>query len=93
MARGIKYTPDRSGLHELAQGSAVSAMSVAAAQVGAAWANTQNPAGQYEASSATVTGGWNNERRAGAAITETKPSWRGARDRVLDRAANVIESK
>lgn len=46
---------------------------------------------EYEASAATVTGGWRNERRAGASVRETKPDGRDSRDSILLRVAEAME--
>lgn len=86
----IKYSPDYSGIPEIAIGAKVQAECLTAAQRGATWANQQDPGGRYEARAATVTGGRKDELRGGAVVEQTESSG-GAEKRVLLRAVNVIE--
>ncbi|MBG6083240.1 hypothetical protein [Zhihengliuella flava] len=45
----------------------------------------------YASAPAIVTGGWANDRRAGAAVRETTKHWRDWRDGVLLRVARSME--
>ena len=84
----VKYTPDPAGLREIAQSSGVQAAALDAARTVSAVARADDPRGDYAERPATVTGGWANERRAGATVDETRRG-DGARKRSLARAAGA----
>lgn len=88
MAGGLKLDP--TAIRALLAGSEVSKASMEIAQRLAGNANAVGES-TYEAAPATVTGGWRNERRAGAVVRETDPSWNDARDSILLRVAEQME--
>lgn len=45
----------------------------------------------YEAKSTIVRSGWQNERRQGASVDETKVAWEDARDAILIRTADAMK--
>lgn len=81
---------DRAAIREFMTGSEVGKASMEIAQRLAGNANAVGDS-KYEASPATVTVGWRNERRAGAVVRETEPSWKDARDSILLRVAEQME--
>lgn len=85
----MPYTPDSRGLADYGRSSEVGQLCQDAARQGAAWANQQHPAGDYQTRPAVIATGHNNEPRAGAIIEETGRS--GAQERILQRAVNEIE--
>jgi hypothetical protein len=88
--RGIKsYMADDAGLKGLGTSAAVGDATLAAAQRLAGNAQAVGR-GTYEAAPATVVAGWNNERRAGAVVRETRPDWRDTRDAILLRVADSM---
>lgn len=87
------YRPDNKGMRELGQSRVVGDACMEAARRGASWANSMDRRGSYRAERVTVPAGWSNEPRAGAMVSQTKPSGVGPRDRVLVRAVSVIEGK
>lgn len=76
------YRADDSGLRELGASASLGTEAVRAAQGMAAKAAATGR-GEYSAAPATVTAGWNNERRAGAVVREERRDWRDTRDTVL----------
>ena len=81
---------DRAAIRDLMAGSEVGKASMEVAQRLAGNANAVGDS-KYEAAPATVTGGWRNERRAGAVVRESEPSWKDARDSILLRVAEQME--
>lgn len=87
------YKSLEAGLKAVGQSPALGQVALSAARELAAAANRTDPAGKYEASPRTVIAGWKNERRSGAAVSETTPSWRGRRDRTLARIAGQMKTR
>ena len=88
---GIRhYRADDDGLRDIGSSPAMSAavMSVAERLAGNAQAVG---AGTYEAKPATVTVGWQNERRSGAVVRESNRDWRDSRDAILIRVTKAME--
>lgn len=83
------YSADDSGLKDLGTSSAVQAATLAAAQRLAGNAQAVGR-GEYEAAPATVVVGWQNERRAGAVVRESRKDWRDTRDAILLRVADAM---
>lgn len=81
-----KYEIDRNGLRELARTSGIQQAAIDGGRGVAADAKAFNPRGDYEVTAATVTAGWQNEQRAGAAVNEVEVG-RGPQKRALFRAA------
>jgi hypothetical protein len=80
---------DRKAIAELMAGPEVGKASMEVAQRLAGNANAVGDS-KYEAAPAAVTVGWRNERRAGAVVRETEPSWKDARDSILLRVAEQM---
>ena len=78
------YVADDSGLRSIGAASAAGAEALKAAQAIAARADATGRS-DYSAAPAIVTVGWQNERRAGAVVRETRRDWRDVRDTVLLR--------
>lgn len=87
------YTPDRRGLAAIARDPRLGAECLKLAATGAAIANAIDPDGSYRAELRTVSGGWRNEPRAGAVITQTAQSWAAERDRVLVEVTRQLNSR
>ncbi|POH58918.1 hypothetical protein [Arthrobacter glacialis] len=87
------YKSIEAGMKALGQAPALGQVALSAARELATAANRADPEGNYEATPRTVIVGWKNERRAGAAVSETTPSWRGSRDRVLARIAGHMKTR
>jgi len=83
------YMADDSGLKDLGTSDAVGAATLAAAQRLAGNAQAVGR-GTYEAAPMTTLGGWQNERRAGAIVRESRPDWRDTRDAILLRVADSM---
>lgn len=83
----VKYTPDRNGARELARSAGVGGATLAAGRSLAAAAEADNPRGSYAVTPRTVTGGWANEHRSGAAVVEVEVG-RGAQRRTLARISS-----
>lgn len=49
--------------------------------------------GDYETAPSTVTVGWQNERRAGAVVRESRQDWRDWRDAILVRVTRSMETR
>lgn len=81
----VKYTPDRGGVAALARSSAVGDACYREAVRLMRVAQGYDPEGDYTVQRATVTGGRNNEARAGAMVSN--PSNSGAPVQSLRRAA------
>ncbi|MFF1382773.1 hypothetical protein ACFVWT_04325 [Arthrobacter sp. NPDC058288] len=80
---------DDSGLKDLGTSTTVGEATLAAAQRLAGNAQAVGR-GEYEATPTTVTGGWANERRAGAVVRETRRDWKDTRDAILLRVADSM---
>ncbi|MGQ7788722.1 hypothetical protein [Nesterenkonia sp. K-15-9-6] len=97
MARGEirfrSYKPDRRGLAKLQNSPRLGAATLALAARGAQLANQADPEGNYTASPRTVAAGWRLERRAGAVISQTSPSWIAERDRTLVQISRALRSR
>lgn len=78
------YQAEDSGLREIGQSAAMGAEMLSVAQRIAGNAEAVG-AGDYEARPATVTVGWQNERRRGAVARESRQDWRDWRDAILVR--------
>lgn len=99
MARGVSYTPDRSGLKALGQSDGIGRTCLEAAERGKAEAERIAPrdTGEYAESfiarRETVLAGWNNEPRAGAILENTAPHSVvvEVRDNVLARVVDTVE--
>jgi len=87
----VKYTYDDDGMRELGRSSGIQRATLDAAKAVQAFAAADNPRGTYEATPQTVTAGWQNDHRAGAAVTETKAG-SGPQRRTLARAAEAARS-
>lgn len=83
------YSADDSGLKDFGTSSAVGAATLAAAQRLAGNAQAVGRS-EYEAKPTTVTAGWQNERRAGAVVRESRADWRDTRDAILLRVADSM---
>lgn len=90
----ISYKPDPSGLRELAVSPGLQDAVLNAAQAGAAYCATQDPAGQYVAEAEPVRAGYRDELRAGAMVTDNGPNSmaRELQNGTLRRAVGVIEA-
>lgn len=90
----VSYTPDPRGLRELAVSPGLQAAVLAAAERGAQFCRSQDPAGRYVVEAERVTAGFNDETRAGAAIIDEGPNsnQRELRNATLRRAVAVIEA-
>lgn len=86
----MKYEADHKGIRELANSPGMAAEVLAVAQRMAGNANAVGDS-TYEAAPATVTVGWENERRAGATVREVHHEYKDARDRVLLRVRDAME--
>lgn len=86
------YKPVPRGLREISQSDG---MSKASLEVARKLAGNANAVGEskYQAASTTVLGGWANERRAGAVVSETKPHGKDWRDAVLLRTAAAMQKR
>lgn len=87
------YKSIEAGLKAVGQSPALGKVALSAARELQALSNQNDPAGNYEASQKTVTVGWKNERRAGAVVRETTPSWRGRQNRTLARVAGLMKAR
>lgn len=87
------YRPIDAGLKSIGQDPKLGAVALSAAKSISAAANQADPSGKYEAVSKTVIAGWANERRAGAAVREVNPSWKGRRERTLARVAGLMKAR
>lgn len=87
------YVPDPRGLAEIGGSAKLGDLCVEAAEAGAAYARSVAPAGSFRAERRTVTAGWRNESRAGAAIVNDNPdALRDERQfRALDATPAVVE--
>lgn len=85
-----RYKPDDYGLRKLGQspGMAEATLAVAKRMAGNAQAVGDS---KYEAENRTVTAGWANEKRAGAVVRESEPSWEDWRDSILLRVAAAMK--
>lgn len=84
------YQADDDGLRQIGQSAAMGAemLSVAERIKGNAEAVGH---GDYEAERATVTAGWQNERRSGAVVRESRQDWKDWRDAILVRVVRSME--
>lgn len=84
-----RYKPDDYGLRQIGQSPG---MAKATLEVAQRLAGNANAVGEstYEAASSTVTGGWANEKRAGAVVRESEHHWRDSRDAILLRVAAAM---
>lgn len=87
------YKSIDAGLKAVGQFSSLGQVSLMAARELAAEANRSDPDGKYVAEPKIVIAGWANERRAGAAVRESTPSWRGRRDRTLARVSGLMKAR
>ncbi|MDN4644925.1 hypothetical protein [Arthrobacter sp. PsM3] len=83
------YKADDTGLRELGTTSAIGDATLAAAQLLAGNAQAVGR-GEYEAAPTTVLAGWQNEKRAGAVVRESRPDWKDTRDAILLRVADSM---
>lgn len=83
------YLAEDSGFAKIAQSSSMqSAMMDAAREVAGAAASVGKS--EYGAKPATVTAGWQNERRAGAVAYESRWHWDDWRNAILKRTAAAM---
>lgn len=85
----MKYRPQKDGFREIGESAEMAAATLEVAERMAGNANSVGDS-KYEAERQTVTGGWANERRAGAVVRESKPDWEDWRDAVLLRVADAM---
>jgi hypothetical protein len=78
------YQADDDGLREIGQSAAMGAEMLSVGQRIAGNAEAVG-SGNYRAEAATVTVGWQNERRRGAVVRESRHEWRDWRDAILVR--------
>lgn len=83
------YQADDDGLRQIGSSSAMSSEMVSVAQRIAGNAEAVG-SGDYEARAATVTAGWQNERRSGAVVRESRQEWRDWRDAILVRVTRSM---
>lgn len=86
MAKSVRYTPDFAGMREFGREAFIGQAAVDAGRAVAAWAETNDPDGEYEVQEVGVTAGRQNDLRAGAVVTETVRG-KGHFKRTLARAA------
>ena len=86
------YRADDDGLREIGSSSAMSSAVVAVGQQLAGNAQAVG-SGDYEARPSTVTAGWQNERRSGAVVRESRQDWRDWRDAILVRVTRSMEMR
>lgn len=86
------YRADDDGLREIGQSAAMSAEMVSVAQRIAGNAEAVGH-GKYEADAQTVTVGWQNERRRGAVVRESRQDWKDWRDAILVRTLAAMEMR
>ena len=84
------YRADDDGLRQIGQSAAMGTEMVSVAERIAGNAEAVG-SGDYEAKPATVTVGWQNERRRGAVVRESDPDWRDSRDAILVRVLQAME--
>lgn len=86
------YTAIDRGFKEIAMSSEMKQATLA---VGREIAGNANAVGEstYDAESAIVRVGWNNEPRQGAVVKETRAHWRDARDAVLVRVTRAMQKR
>lgn len=87
-----RYKPEKDGFREIGQSSEMGAFTLDVAKQLAGNANAVGDS-KYEAEHQTVTGGWENERRAGAVVRESEPHWRDWRDGVLLRVTAAMRAR
>lgn len=78
------YQADDDGLRVIGTSTAMGAEMLSVAERIAGNAEAVGH-GKYEAERATVTAGWQNERRSGAVVRESRQEWRDWRDAILVR--------
>lgn len=86
------YRADDDGLREIGQSAAMGAEMVSVAERIAGNAQAVGH-GDYEAKPATVTAGWQNERRRGAVVRESRQDWKDWRDAILVRVVRSMEMR
>lgn len=91
MARN-SYKPVPSGLREIMASPAMSAASVEIAKKLAGNAQAVGH-GKYVGAPAVVIGGWNNERRAGAVVSEVQPHGKDWEEAILLRSAAAMTQR
>jgi len=91
MARGVQYRPDHSGFRQFVREPFIGQAAVDAGRAVAAWAQGNDPGGEYVVQESGVTGGRDNSFRAGAVVTETVRD-KGPFKRSLARAAEQARS-
>lgn len=85
----VTYRAVDRGMREIGSSSAMSAEMVAVAQRIAGNAEAVGH-GDYEAEASTVTVGWQNERRSGAVVRESRQDWKDWRDAILVRVTQAM---
>ena len=86
------YRADDDGLRLIGQSAAMGAEMVSVAERIAGNAEAVG-SGEYEAKPATVTVGWQNERRRGAVVRESRQDWKDWRDAILVRVVRSMEMR
>ena len=84
------YFADDSGFQEIALSDEMSDFVVGVAETMAGNSDAVGDS-EYEAKRTIVRSGWNNERRQGASVEETKADWKDARDAILLRTADAMK--
>jgi hypothetical protein len=83
------YMADDDGLRAIGSSPAMSTEMVSVAERIKGNAEAVG-AGDYEAKPSTVTAGWQNERRSGAVVRESRRDWRDSRDAILVRVVEAM---
>lgn len=86
------YKPVPSGLREILSSNLVSDASVALAREVAGNAQAVGKS-KYVGASASVTAGWNNERRAGAVVSESVPHGKDWENAILLRTVSAMQKR
>ncbi|WP_324644156.1 hypothetical protein [Pseudarthrobacter sp. LT1] len=84
-----KYEALPLGLRKLGNSPGVSKAVLDVAERMAGNANAVGDS-KYEAATAKVTAGWDNEERAGAVVREVEHDWEDSRDAILLRVADAM---
>lgn len=86
MAKKVTYTPERKWTRDVAAQIQPDGTAGAAREV-LAFAQSDDPRGDYKMRPAVVTAGRGNEKRAGYIVEEQARSWSGVYKRTLVRAS------
>lgn len=83
------YQAEDTGLREIGSSAAMGTAMVSTGERIAGNAQAVG-SGEYEAKPSTVTAGWQNERRRGAVVRESRRDWRDSRDAILVRVTQAM---